>query len=83
MSNDPLADVLVGTGSADYAVSPTMGMFCTAWDPVTRQNTVTDGAVTYTNLSCLNPAAMTTGRVLVVQTGGRPVILGNLYTPTA
>ena len=83
MSSDPLADVLVGTGSADYATSPTMGMFCTAWNPTTRQNTVTDGAVTYTDLSyCGNPAEMTTGRCLVIQTGGRPVILGPLYTPT-
>lgn len=82
MSDNPLADALVGTGSKDYAFSPTMGMFLTAWNPTTRENTVTDGAVTYTNLFCLNPADLAVGRVLIVQTGGRPVILGNLYGPT-
>lgn len=82
MSNDPLADALIGTGSADYGTDPAMGSYCTAWNPVTRENVITDGAVTYTNLSCLAPTLMSTGRVLLIRTGGRPIILGPLYSPT-
>ena len=82
ITRDPLADLLLGTGQDDYMDSPAWTMVCTAWNPTTRQNTVTDGAATYTDLLCVNPAIMVTGRCLVVRTGGRPVILGPLYGPT-
>lgn len=74
---------LLGQGdSDDYSDGPGFSMVCTAWNPTTRENVVSDGAVTYTNLLCINPAGMSTGRVLCLRTGGRPVVLGPLFGPT-
>lgn len=55
---------------------------CTAWDAVTHRNTVAVGTVTYTNLAVLNVVGMATGAVLLVNTGGPPIILGLLTVPT-
>lgn len=82
ITNDPLADLLLGNDGADYGTDLVRSMVCTAWDPVTRANTVSDGAFTYTNLGCIAPSLMSTGRVAVLQTGGRPIILGPLFFPT-
>lgn len=55
---------------------------CTVWTggagPL-YPSTVVVGTVTYTNLSVLNPAAMSPGAVLLLNTGGPPIILGRLY----
>lgn len=72
---------LLGPAPSGYGESLVFGAVCTAWDPVTRENTVTDGAKTYTDLACLAPTLMGTGRVLLINTPGRPVILGLLWTP--
>lgn len=55
---------------------------CTAWDGSTKHSTVLVGTVTYTNLAVLNAAAMATGAVLLLNTGGPPIILGVLTVPT-
>lgn len=54
-----------------------------AWDPVTGANTVTiSGNQQLANLAFLgDPAAITTGRVLLLRTPASPVILGNIRKP--
>lgn len=80
ISGNPLVDTLLG--SYDQAPERAFkAMVCTDFDPVTGNNTVTDGAVTYTNLGMLAPSLMSEGRILVAVTDGRPVILGPLHFP--
>jgi hypothetical protein len=80
----PLADLLRGSGSGDYADGVGLGAILTTVDPTTGANVVTDGAVTYRNLPSLVPyAQLTVGRVLLLETSALPVILGRLYTPIA
>lgn len=83
MAGDALARLLLGPGPSGYGAAPVQPAVCTAWNPTTRQNTVTDGAATWTDLPCIAPSLMGTGRVLLLNTPGRPVLLGLLYTPTA
>lgn len=78
---DPLTALLRGPGASGYGVSAVMGAVCTVWNPLTRENEVSDGANKYTNLPCLAPSLMTTGRVLLLNTPGLPIIVGPLYTP--
>lgn len=58
--------------------------YLTAWDPVTGANTVTvTGTTTFTNLRYLPPPGdLAVGRVLLIRTPGKPVILGQLRAPT-
>jgi ABC-type polysaccharide transport system permease subunit len=80
-SND-LARLLLGPGPSGYGVSLVMGAICTAWNPTTYENAVSDGANRWTNLPVLAPTLMTTGRVALLSTAGRPIILGPLYVYT-
>lgn len=57
-----------------------MGAICTAWNPTTYENQVSDGANQWANLPVLRPTLMTTGRVTLISTPGLPIILGPLYT---
>lgn len=67
------------TPPAGRAVQLFMGATCTVWDGVTYTNTVVVGSVTYTNLPVINPAGMSTGRVLLARTTAGPIILGRIY----
>jgi hypothetical protein len=78
----PLADLLRGSASGDYADAVGYGAILTTVDPTTGANVVTDGAVTHRNLPSLLPyAQLTVGRVLLLETPALPIILGRLYTP--
>lgn len=59
-----------------------VGGYLTAWDDVTRANTVAVGAVVYTGLFCVNPAGLAVGPVLLAITPAQPIIIGRLYGPT-
>jgi hypothetical protein len=76
---DELARLLLGPGPSGYGVAQVMGAVCTSWNPVTYQNTVSDGANRWTNLPVLAPTLMTTGRVALLNTAGLPMILGPLF----
>lgn len=84
MANNDLARLLLGPGPSGYGVSLVMGAICTAWNPVTYENEVSDGANRWKNLPVSGPAipTMTTGRVWLVNTAGLPIIAGNLYVYT-
>lgn len=81
---DELARLLLGPGPSGYGTAQVMGAICTAWDPVTYANAVSDGANRWTNLPILGSAipTMTTGRVALLNTPGLPIILANLYVYT-
>ncbi len=79
----PLARLLRGDAApAGRGTSLLAGGSCTAWDGVTYANTVQVGETGYTNLPVLNPAAMSTGLVLVAFSPTGPIILGRLYSAT-
>lgn len=57
-----------------------VGGTCTVWAGIAPYNsTVVVGTVTYTNLPVVNPAAMSTGLVLLITSPAGPIILGRLY----
>lgn len=80
----PMVDLLRGPGPRDYTRSETMGAILTSINQTTGANTVSDGAVRYANLESLVPyAQLVVGRVVLLKTPGLPLILGNVYKPTA
>ncbi len=56
-----------------------LGAYMSAWDPLTYANTVSVGAVNYTDLPVLLPALQAVGPVLLLSTPAGPVVLGRLY----
>jgi len=62
---------------------PVFTAYLNAWDALTGANTVTiSGSQQLVNLAFLgDPAAITTGRVLLLRTPASPVILGNIRKP--
>lgn len=82
MTYDALADLFL-TAPAGAGTQLLMGATLTTWDGVTFANTVViGGTVTYTNLPVINPATITTGRVLLANTPAGPIILGRIYQAT-
>jgi hypothetical protein len=78
------ADVVGLLLGADAGGRPltVFGAYLTEWDAVTRENTVSTGAQQFTDCSAINPAALTTGPVLMLATDAKPIILGRLYNPS-
>lgn len=76
--SDNLARQLLG--APDGGTLLVYGAYLTAWDAVTRENTVSTGAQTFTNLPCVNPTQLAVGPVLLVDTPAAPIILGRIYT---
>lgn len=77
-----LARALLGGPPAGRGVGTLMGGVCTAWDGTTYANTVTVGESTWTNLPVVNPAAMSTGLVLLAFSAAGPIVLGRLFQAT-
>lgn len=75
---DDLARFLLG--SPDGGTLPFYGGYMTAWNPTTRENTVSGGAQEFTNLPCINPTLLAVGPVLLLDTPAAPIILGRIYT---
>lgn len=79
---DHLAELLLPVARGEGTQLLTVGT-CTAWSATAPYNsTVVVGSVTYLNLSVLNPAAMSVGRVVLMNAPGQPIILGRLYPGT-
>lgn len=76
-----LTRLFVGPGPSGYGTDQVMGALLTAWDPVSYQNTVTDGAYTFHDcIVCAGtPPQLVLGRVLLRFTAGGPVIMGNTF----
>lgn len=56
--------------------------YATAWDGVTRENTVSAGATEYSNLPCMFPTLMAVGPIVLIKVGdAAPIILGRIYLP--
>jgi hypothetical protein len=57
--------------------------YLTSWDNLTGASVVqTSGGVIFTGLAWLgDPADITVGRVLLLNVGGKPIIVANLNTP--
>jgi hypothetical protein len=82
MTYNELARLFLGR-QAGTGTQLLMGATLTTWDAVTFANTVViGGTVTYTNLPVINPAAITTGRVLLANTPAGPIILGRIHQAT-
>ena len=81
---DPLAELLLTPAVPDPP--RVVGAILTAYDQTTGRCTVTDGIVTWTDLSVIGLGArpaLALGRVALLRTTARPIILGNLFTPEA
>lgn len=81
----PLGSLLLASqpqgGQQAETHSITQGGVCTKWDTTSYENEVMFGQTKYTNLSVVNPAAMSTGQVLLLITPAKPIILGRLFRP--
>lgn len=85
MAANPLVELLL-TPDPGRGIGPVSGALLTAYDPVTGRNTVTDGIVTWADLPLLGWGAFPTlslGRVTLLRTDARPIIIGNLFVPEA
>jgi hypothetical protein len=78
----PMADDLARQllGAPDGGTLLIYSGYLTAWDPDTRENTVSGGAQEFTNLHSVNPSLLAVGPVLLIRTGAAPIILGRIYT---
>lgn len=74
---DDLARYLLG--APDGGTLSWYAGYLTAWDPVTRENTVSGGAQNFVNLPCINPSLLAVGPVLLLDTPAAPIILGRIY----
>lgn len=54
--------------------------YITAWNAVTRENTVAGGGQDFVNLPMINPDTLAIGPVLLIDTPAAPIILGRIYT---
>lgn len=75
----PLVRLLLDADPPGSGVSTFIGGTCTAWDGVTYANTVVASTTTFSNLPVLDPAAMSTGTVLLAVGPAGPIILGRLH----
>lgn len=88
VAGSPIGSLLAGRLTPDVAAllaALSIPAYLSAWDPVTRQNTVTiTGDQAFINLATVGSVAdLAAGvRVLLLRTAGAPLILGILRTPT-
>ena len=82
---DPLAELLL-TPEPVRAIGLVTAAIMTAYDVATGRNVVTDGAVTWSDLPVAGVGgypALAPGRVILLRTSAKPIILCNLYSPEA
>lgn len=76
-----LVSLLLPATGGGQAVQVLPG-YVTAWDDVTRENTVSAGATEYSNLPCMFPTLLAVGPVVLIKVGdASPTILGRIYLP--
>lgn len=75
-----LASLLLTAEGASGLTVRVLPGYCTAWDDVTRENTVSAGATEYTDLPSMFPSLMAVGPIVLVAVGeASPFILGRIY----
>lgn len=72
-----LAAQLLGT--PDSGSPQVLAAYMTEWDAGTYANTVALGGASWSNLPVLNPSSLAVGPVVVLVTGGAPLVLGRIF----
>jgi hypothetical protein len=57
----------------------TIAAYLLEWNPVTRESVVTTGAQQFVNLPMISPSLLSIGPVTLLNSPGRPLILGRVF----